>query len=128
MNAHQCIAPIGDDDQLCGAPATCERIVEGLLCHLCPACAAELDRDTDTTSEDTMMTTTDLLTLAIDTIRAERRGDAYTYYDDAARATYVATRDELVRLGEMLASGMDDAYSHWCAETPATLAQLEVAS
>ena len=128
MTAHQCVAPIGDDDQLCGARATCERIVEGLLCHLCPACAAELDRDTDTTSEDTMMTTTDLLTLAIDTIRAERRGDAYTYYDDAARATYVATRDELVRLGEMLASGMDDAYSHWCAETTAVLAQLEVAS
>ena len=122
MNAHQCIAPIGDDDQLCGAPATCERIVEGLLCHLCSACAAELDRDTDTTSEDTMTTTTSLLTLAIDTIRAERRGDAYAYYDDAACATYVSTRDELVRLGEMLASGMDDAYSHWCAETPSTLA------
>jgi hypothetical protein len=119
MTDHQCIAPIGDDDHLCGAPATCERIVEGLLCHLCPACAAELDRDT--TSEDTM-TTTELLTLAIDTIRAERRGDLYAYYDDAACATYVSTRDELVRLGEMLASGMDAAYSHWCAETTAVLA------
>lgn len=121
MNAHQCIAPTGDDDQLCGAPATCERIVEGLLCHLCPACAAELDRDTDTTSEDTM-TTTDLLTLAIDTIRAERRGDVYAYFDAASCATYVSTRDDLVRLGQMLASGMDDAYSHWCAETPSVLA------
>jgi len=68
------------------------------------------------------MTTTDLLTLAIDTIRAERRGDLYAYYDDASCATYVSTRDELVRLGEMLASGMDAAYSHWCAETPSTLA------
>ncbi|NBW79992.1 MAG: hypothetical protein EBR27_13460 [Betaproteobacteria bacterium] len=54
MNAHQCIAPTGDDDQLCGAPATCERIVEGLLCHLCPACAAELDHDA---TETTTMTT-----------------------------------------------------------------------
>ena len=70
----------------------------------------------------TTTTTTSLLTLAIDTIRAERRGDAYVYRDDASCATYVATRDELVRLGQMLASGMDDAYSHWCAETPSVLA------
>jgi hypothetical protein len=70
----------------------------------------------------TTTNTTSLLTLAIDTIRAERRGDVYAYYDAASCATYVSTRDELVRLGQMLASGMDDAYSHWCAETPSVLA------
>jgi hypothetical protein len=73
MTDHQCIALIGDDDQLCGAPATCERIVEGLLCHLCSACAAELDRDTDTTSEDTMTTTTNTTSRY-----------ATTYHDDGS--------------------------------------------
>jgi hypothetical protein len=73
VTAHQCIAPTGDDDQLCGAPATCERIVEGLLCHLCSACAAELDHDDDTTSEDTMMNTTNTTSRY-----------ATTYHDDGS--------------------------------------------
>lgn len=41
----RCIAPIGDDGQLCGAPATEERTVEGLVCRLCVDHAAELDAE-----------------------------------------------------------------------------------
>ena len=54
MTAYRCIAPIDDAaQQLCGARATTTRIVDDLVCHLCAAHAAELDREQ---SEDLMTT------------------------------------------------------------------------
>ena len=41
----RCIAPVGDGDALCGAPATEERIVDDLVCALCAEHAAELDAE-----------------------------------------------------------------------------------
>lgn len=47
-----CVAPVGDDPELCGRPtelcgrpASKLRIVEGVLVRLCEACARELDRE-----------------------------------------------------------------------------------
>ncbi len=43
----RCIAPMSDDvdPRLCGAPATEERDVEGLVCALCAKHAAEMDAE-----------------------------------------------------------------------------------
>lgn len=43
------------------------------------------------------------------------RGEGYRYYDDASRAYYLAPEADMVRLGQMLLDGEDDAYSLWCS-------------
>lgn len=47
MNQHTCQAPVTDDSDplLCGASATEERLVEGVVFHLCAKHAAELDAE-----------------------------------------------------------------------------------
>lgn len=41
---HRCIAP-DDNGHLCGKPATTERTIAGLVCHLCDEHAREVDSD-----------------------------------------------------------------------------------
>jgi hypothetical protein len=46
----RCIAPVGDDDLVCGCVATTTRTVEGIVCPLCDEHARELDAEKATDS------------------------------------------------------------------------------
>jgi hypothetical protein len=48
----RCVAPLGDVGRLCGEDAVTERLVEGILCPLCAAHAAELDEETGATAPE----------------------------------------------------------------------------
>ena len=39
----------------------------------------------------------------------------WAYYAEETSAWYVVSRRDLADLGELLAAGETDAYSHWCA-------------
>jgi hypothetical protein len=52
-----------------------------------------------------------------------RVGTRVHYRDDAMRETYSATPAEVRALGRMVHDGVKDAYSHWCAQTPARKAR-----
>ena len=41
----RCMAPVGDEDALCGCDATEERDIDGIVVLLCPEHAAELDAE-----------------------------------------------------------------------------------
>jgi hypothetical protein len=57
---------------------------------------------------------------AIECISASEDSDgSYVYYDNGMRRYYRVDAGDIVVLGEMLAAGTVDAYSHWCAQTTA---------
>jgi hypothetical protein len=113
VTAHRCIAPTDDAaQQLCGARATTTRIVDDLVCHLCSAHAAELDREQ---SEDFM--TIDHLSIGIDKISGTRTERGIRYYAHEIGAYIIVSEDDVAQLGAMLEAGEPDAYSVWCSET-----------
>ena len=117
MTAYRCIAPIDDAaQQLCGARATTTRIVDDLVCHLCSAHAAELDREQ---SEDSMTTTTtiDHLIIGLRHLSGTRTERGIRYYAHEIGAYVTVSEADVARLGAMLEAGEPDAYSVWCSET-----------
>jgi hypothetical protein len=52
MSPHICIAPL-EDGTTCTLSATCVRVFDDLVCHLCQEHAEELDRDIDPRSSPT---------------------------------------------------------------------------
>ena len=122
MTAYRCIAPIDDAaQQLCGARATTTRIVDDLVCHLCSAHAAELDREQ---SEDSMTTTTtiDHLIIGLRHLSGTRTERGIRYYAHEIGAYVTVSEADVARLGAMIDAREPDAYSVWCSET------VEVAS
>lgn len=113
MIAHRCIAPTDDAaQQLCGARATTTRIVDDLVCHLCSAHAAELDREQ---SEDSMtMTITRQRTLyGIRNVAfyADPREDTRYYLTRRARDTaLVGLRDLAVSRGLAVSAATAGIY------------------
>lgn len=118
MTGYRCIAPTDDAaQQLCGARATTTRIVDDLVCHLCAAHAAELDREQ---SEESMTQTH--LSIGIDKLSGTRIERGIRYYAHEINAYVIVSEADVARLGAMLEAGEPDAYSVWCSET------VEVAS
>ena len=115
MTGYRCIAPTDDAaQQLCGARATTTRIVGDLVCHLCAAHAAELDREQ---SEDLMTTTIDHLIIGLRKLWGTRTERGIRYYAHEIDAYVVVSEADVARLGAMLEAGEPDAYSVWCSET-----------
>lgn len=50
---------------------------------------------------------------------SEDAGGSYLYWEQGTSRWYRVTATQLTELGEMLAKGIGDAYSHWCAATVA---------
>jgi hypothetical protein len=70
---------------------------------------------------------------AIAKLGAVKVADGYAYRDDGMRRYYVVSEGGLAVLDSMLANGMPDAYSLWCAltiadEMPVGYEPSEVAS
>jgi hypothetical protein len=114
MSDHRCIAPIDDDaQQLCGAHATTVRTVDGLVCHLCSAHAAELD----TEQREESMTTSKHFNIGLEKLDGTRTQSGIRYYAHEINAYVTVREEDVARLGAMLEAGEPDAYSLWCAET-----------
>ena len=117
MTAYRCIAPTDDAaQQLCGARATTTRIVDDLVCHLCSAHAAELDREQ---SEDSMTTTMtiDHFDIGLRQLSGTETERGIRYYAHELGVYVIVSEADVARLGAMLDAREPDAYSLWCAET-----------
>jgi hypothetical protein len=65
----------------------------------------------------------DYFQIGLKKLDGRRVGTRVHYRDDAMRETYSATPAEVRALGRMVHDGVKDAYSHWCAQTPARKAR-----
>jgi hypothetical protein len=91
-------------------------------------CITGRDAPTEETPAMTTATTTRTaasrhLALGLERLDAIQVGSRYHHRDDSARETYSVTAAEVRALGRMIADGVDDAYSLWCAGKVARLAR-----